>query len=69
MKLSVRRGDVAVNYLKSKGVEKKRIEATGYGLSRIVNKCVKGVSCTDAEEQLNRRVEFHFEEEVVTAVK
>ena len=69
MKLSVRRGDAVVNYLKLKGVEKRRMEAAGYGLSRIVNKCVKGVICTDAEEQLNRRVEFHFEEEIVTAVK
>ncbi|MDZ4756844.1 MAG: OmpA family protein [Bacteroidota bacterium] len=59
--LSNDRHAAAVRYLNKKGVGKKRMVATGYGLSQVVNRCVQGVECSDAEDQMNRRVEFHFE--------
>ena len=61
MILSKHRDDAVVNYLKAKGINSKRIAATGYGLTQMVNRCLPGVECSDAEEQLNRRVEFYFE--------
>ncbi len=58
MKLSQRRADSAVEYLVSKGISKDRLVAKGYGFTRLVNQCAKGVECTEEEHQWNRRVEF-----------
>jgi outer membrane protein OmpA-like peptidoglycan-associated protein len=63
MILSNHRDDAVVKYLKAKGINSKRIVATGYGLTQMVNRCLPGVECSDVEEQLNRRVEFYFEED------
>ncbi len=60
--LSNRRNDSVARYLSSKGVNSNRITAKGYGLSKLVNHCEKGIECSDAEDQLNRRVEFQFVE-------
>jgi peptidoglycan-associated lipoprotein len=57
-KLSQRRADVAVQYLIEKGINKNRIEAKGYGESRLLNACANGVTCSEAEHQQNRRTEF-----------
>ncbi len=61
MVLSNQRDASAVRYLTTKGIKASRIVATGYGLTQMVNRCVQGTECSDAENQLNRRVEFHFE--------
>ncbi len=61
MKLSLRRTNSTSQYLISQGIAKNRIDATGYGLQQMVNKCTLGVFCTESEHQLNRRVEFYFE--------
>ncbi|WP_428982476.1 OmpA family protein, partial [Pedobacter punctiformis] len=39
-------------------ISKNRIEAKGYGETRLLNRCTNGVKCTPAEHQLNRRTEF-----------
>jgi outer membrane protein OmpA-like peptidoglycan-associated protein len=47
-----------VNYLVSKGIEKSRLTAKGYGESRLVNGCADNVPCSEEEHQANRRTEF-----------
>jgi outer membrane protein OmpA-like peptidoglycan-associated protein len=56
--LSTRRARAVVDYLASKGISRKRMMATGYGESMLVNKCTDGVICTENEHQRNRRTEF-----------
>lgn len=56
--LSQNRANAAVDYIVSKGVERSRINAVGYGESRLLNHCADGVTCTEAEHQMNRRTEF-----------
>lgn len=62
-KLSQRRAESVVNYLKGRGIESHRLKAIGYGESRLLNKCSAGVTCTEAEHQLNRRTEFTIVEQ------
>ena len=62
-KLSQRRAESVVNYLKARGIEAHRLKAMGYGESRLLNKCSAGVPCTEAEHQLNRRTEFTIVEQ------
>ncbi|GAB3194640.1 outer membrane protein OmpA-like peptidoglycan-associated protein/tetratricopeptide (TPR) repeat protein [Pontibacter aydingkolensis] len=52
--LSQRRAESAVEYIISKGIDRSRITAKGYGESRLV---VKNAT-TDEEHQRNRRTEF-----------
>jgi len=56
--LSQKRSDSAVGYILSKGIQKERIVAKGYGESKLVNHCSNGVDCTDEEHRKNRRTEF-----------
>ena len=54
LKLSQQRAEAAVAYIVSKGVDKSRITAKGYGETRPIVKNAK----TEAEYQRNRRTEF-----------
>ncbi len=56
--LSQKRAESAVQYIISKGIDKNRITAKGYGETQLVNKCANGINCSDEEHQLNRRTEF-----------
>lgn len=56
--LSERRAQSVANYLISKGVHPSKLVSKGYGESRLLNRCADGVSCTEAEHQVNRRTEF-----------
>lgn len=56
--LSQKRAESAVNYIISRGINKNRITAKGYGETQLLNKCSNGVACSDEEHQLNRRTEF-----------
>jgi peptidoglycan-associated lipoprotein len=58
MKLSQQRAQAAVDYIVSKGIDKSRITAKGYGESKLKNKCKNNVKCTEAEHEKNRRTEF-----------
>ncbi|WP_217602919.1 OmpA family protein [Chitinophaga sp. GbtcB8] len=58
MKLSQRRAASVVNYLVSKGIDKERLTAKGYGESKLVNRCADNVPCSEAEHQANRRTAF-----------
>ncbi len=57
--LSDRRAKNTREYLISQGIKAERIEsAIGYGEKQLINGCSDGVSCSEAEHQLNRRSEF-----------
>lgn len=58
MALSQRRAESAVNYLVEKGIARQRLQARGYGETRLVNNCSNGVACSAHAHQLNRRTEF-----------
>jgi len=53
-KLSQNRAQSAVDYIVTKGIEKERLIAKGYGESRLIIKEAK----TEEEHQKNRRTEF-----------
>ncbi|MCG8580464.1 MAG: OmpA family protein [Bacteroidales bacterium] len=55
--LSQRRAESAVQYMVNRGIAANRIQAKGYGETRLKNKCADGVPCSEAEHQANRRSE------------
>ncbi len=59
MHLSQRRAEAAVAYLVSKGIDRGRMVARGYGETRLVNPCANGVDCSEAEHEQNRRTEIN----------
>lgn len=56
--LSNRRAKATIQWLTKNGISSNRLTGKGYGESQLLNKCSDGVSCTEAEHQLNRRSEF-----------
>lgn len=56
--LSQRRAQSAVNYLIGRGIRSDRLEAKGWGESRLRNRCKNDVWCDEWEHQENRRTEF-----------
>lgn len=62
LELSKKRAQYAVNYIVSKGIDKKRMKAVGYGETRLLNRCTNGVECYDEEHAKNRRSEFKITE-------
>lgn len=57
-KLSLRRAEAVKELLQQWGIDAKRIRAYGYGESFPRNHCGEGVPCTEAEHQVNQRVEI-----------
>lgn len=57
-KLSENRAKAAYDYVVGRGVDPSRIGYKGYGETKIVNKCLDGVPCSDIEHSMNRRTEF-----------
>ena len=56
--LSQKRAQSAIDYLVSKGINPTRLEAKGYGETRLVNDCGNGSDCSEEEHQQNRRTTF-----------
>lgn len=56
--LSDRRAKSTMAWLISKGINKSRLTAKGYGETQLVNNCADGVNCTEEQHQANRRSEF-----------
>lgn len=59
-KLSQKRAESCVRYLVSKGVDKTRLVAKGYGESELVNSCDDAHECTEDQHQRNRRTTFRI---------
>lgn len=58
MTLSQNRAEAAVDYIVSKGIDQSRITAKGYGESKLTNLCKDGVTCSEMQQQMNRRTEI-----------
>lgn len=58
MTLSNNRAKSVMAYIVKSGIDANRLTGRGYGETRLVNKCVDGVKCTEEEHQQNRRSEF-----------
>lgn len=59
LKLSDNRAKSTMDYLISQGVDPNRIEsATGYGETRLKNKCRNRVKCSEEDHFVNRRSDF-----------
>ncbi|WET01805.1 OmpA family protein [Flavobacterium sp. YJ01] len=58
MILSDKRAKSIMAWLTSKGIAADRLKGTGYGESRLLNKCKDGVKCSEEEHLRNRRSEF-----------
>lgn len=59
LSLSDKRAQAAVDYLvSSQGIDNEMITAKGYGESQLVNRCDDGISCSESEQQMNRRTEI-----------
>ena len=58
--LSQKRAESAVAYIISKGINKDRIVAKGYGEYKLKNQCADGVKCSEPEHQQNRRTEIRI---------
>lgn len=55
--LSQKRAESAKAYMVEKGISPERVQAIGYGESRLLNHCSDGVECSDEEHAVNRRLE------------
>jgi outer membrane protein OmpA-like peptidoglycan-associated protein len=58
LNLSQKRAKTVVDYIVSKGINRKRLRGIGYGEKKLLNKCADGVECSDDEHAKNRRTEF-----------
>lgn len=58
LKLTQKRADMAVDYLRSKGVNKGKVTGKGYGTTKPLNGCGPGMECTDRQHAENERVEY-----------
>ena len=56
--LSERRAKSVVEYLISKGIDKDRLLAVGYGETQLLNNCSDGTTCSESKHAKNRRTEF-----------
>ena len=56
--LSDKRAKSTLEYLVSKGIDRSRLSAKGYGETQLINECADGVPCSEVEHQKNRRSEF-----------
>jgi len=60
MTLSEKRAYSVASYFIEKGIASFRIKSKGFGDTKPVNECLKGVVCPDSKHKENRRVEFRF---------
>ena len=58
LSLSQKRADAAIQYLVSKGINRNRLSAKGFGESTLTNGCKDGVKCSEEQHAENRRTEI-----------
>lgn len=57
-RLSNQRVKSTIVWLIENGIAKERLSGKGYGETQLLNNCVDGINCTEAQHQMNRRSEF-----------
>jgi len=60
LNLSMKRANAVEDYLVDRGIREHQLSSKGLGESRIINRCIDGVKCSQDEHAVNRRTEFHF---------
>lgn len=60
LRLSQQRAAAVSAYLIKKGVSAKRLKAKGYGETQPINRCRRGVRCSEEEKRANRRIELRI---------
>ena len=60
LELSRKRANAVLEYLVSKGIDKNRLKATGLGETKILNRCINNIICSEKEHEINRRTEFKY---------
>ncbi|MGV3503381.1 MAG: OmpA family protein [Adhaeribacter sp.] len=58
LKLSRQRAEAVVKFLTDKGIAAGRLQAKGYGETRLLHACPPPAACPEARHQANRRTEF-----------
>lgn len=58
LNLSDHRAKSSAEYVINHGISKERLIGTGYGETKLLNKCDDGIKCSEEEHQINRRAEF-----------
>jgi outer membrane protein OmpA-like peptidoglycan-associated protein len=58
IKITQERADKIKEFLINYGIKEENLTAIGFGDTRILNKCQPFVECTDAEHNVNKRVEL-----------
>ena len=58
MKLSQRRAKSTADWIRSQGIDSKRVTYKGYGETQLENECKNGVKCSDEQHEQNRRSEY-----------
>jgi outer membrane protein OmpA-like peptidoglycan-associated protein len=56
--LSKRRANSVIDYLVSKGIKRRRLNAVGYGKQKLTNECGDNTPCPPEKHQENRRTEI-----------
>ena len=59
--LSKKRAQAVFNRMVSEGIDSKRLTTMGVGSSNLVNRCRKGVKCSEAEHAENRKTQLIIE--------
>lgn len=60
LNLSKRRANSVIDYLLSKGIKRRRLNAVGYGKQQLTNECGDGTPCPPEKHQENRRTEIRI---------
>ncbi len=58
IELSNKRAKAIVDLFVGKGIRPERLKGQGFGATRLLNRCKEGVTCSEKENQVNRRTEF-----------
>lgn len=58
MKLSQQRAKATMDWMILEGIDPSRLTYQGFGDTRLLNGCKKGVKCSEEENAINRRSEF-----------
>jgi outer membrane protein OmpA-like peptidoglycan-associated protein len=67
--LSQKQSESVVDYLVSKGIDRSRLVAKGFGETKLINKYADGIPCTEQEHQANRRTVIEILNENIRSVK
>ncbi|CAN5521080.1 OmpA family protein [soil metagenome] len=58
LKLTQKRADLVLQYLVSRGIKAERLNAKGFGETKLLNQCVNGLLCLEEEQEVNNRIEI-----------